>query len=148
MNLSQNVAYGLALEKSPTAKVVDKIAAMLEMVGLTGYELRKSHELLGGQEQRVQLARAMVLDRDILLLDEPLAALDAQLRKDMRLELKHLQEKVGITFIHVTYNQEETMTMADRIAFIANGQLIKQDSAKEVYETLKRRFTASVVGDK
>jgi ABC-type Fe3+/spermidine/putrescine transport system ATPase subunit len=108
---------------------------------------RKPNELSGGQQQRVQLARAMVLDRDIRLLDEPLAALDAQLRMDMCLELKHLQEKVGITFIHVTHNQDEAMTVADRIALIANGKLVEQGSAREVYEAPVQRFTASFEGE-
>jgi len=103
--------------------------------------------LSGGQQQRVQLARAMVLERDVLLLDEPLAALDAQLRKDMCLELKHLQEKVGITFIHVTHNQEEAMTVADRIALIADGELIEHGRARDIYRAPERKFTASFVGE-
>ncbi|MFK7942695.1 MAG: ABC transporter ATP-binding protein, partial [Paracoccaceae bacterium] len=110
MTVSRNVGYGLVLAGLPADQIAAKVEAMLVMVGLTGLGSRKPHELSGGQQQRVQLARALVLDRDILLLDEPLAALDAQLRKDMCLELKHLQEKVGITFIHVTHNQEEAMT--------------------------------------
>ena len=120
---------------------------MLDQVGLTGLGGRKPHELSGGQQQRVQLARALVLDRDILLLDEPLAALDAQLRKDMCLELKHLQEQVGVTFIHVTHNQEEAMTVANRIALIAEGKLVEQGTARQIYEAPVRRFTASFVGE-
>ena len=147
MTVAQNVGYGLKLAKTSPAQIATKVEAMLETVGLTGLGGRKPHELSGGQQQRVQLARALVLDRDILLLDEPLAALDAQLRKDMCLELKHLQEKVGITFIHVTHNQEEAMTVADRIALIADGKLVEQGSAREVYEAPKRRFTASFVGE-
>lgn len=147
MTVLGNVGYGLSLAKLPKAEVRDKSIAMLEMVGLKGYEDRRPHELSGGQQQRVQLARALVLDRNILLLDEPLAALDAQLRKDMCLELKHLQEKVGITFIHVTHNQEEAMTVADRIALIANGELVEQGAARDIYRTPERRFTASFVGE-
>ncbi|MGD1922791.1 MAG: ABC transporter ATP-binding protein [Paracoccaceae bacterium] len=147
MTVAQNVGYGLRLAKLPSDQIADKVATMLETVGLDGLGNRKPHELSGGQQQRVQLARALVLDRDILLLDEPLAALDAQLRKDMCLELKHLQEKVGITFIHVTHNQEEAMTVADRIALIADGKLVEQGSAREVYEAPNRRFTASFVGE-
>lgn len=147
MSVLGNVGYGLSLAKLPKAEVRDKSIAMLEMVGLKGYEDRRPHELSGGQQQRVQLARALVLDRNILLLDEPLAALDAQLRKDMCLELKHLQEKVGITFIHVTHNQEEAMTVADRIALIANGELVEQGAARDIYRTPERRFTASFVGE-
>ena len=147
MTVAQNVGYGLRLAKKPAAEIKDSVDAMLDLVGLTGLGARKPHELSGGQQQRVQLARALVLDRDILLLDEPLAALDAQLRKDMCLELKRLQEKVGITFIHVTHNQEEAMTVANRIALIAGGKLVEHGSARDVYETPKHRFTASFVGE-
>jgi ABC-type Fe3+/spermidine/putrescine transport system ATPase subunit len=147
MTVLQNVGYGLKIAGMPKAENREKSAAALEMVGLTGYEDRKPHELSGGQQQRVQLARAMVLKRDILLLDEPLAALDAQLRKDMCLELKHLQEKVGITFIHVTHNQEEAMTVADRIALIASGELVEYGHARDIYRAPDRAFTASFVGE-
>ena len=92
-------------------------------------------------------ARSLVLERDILLLDEPLASLDARLRKDMCLELKRIQEKVGITFIHVTHNQEEALTVADRIAIIADGELVEEGSARDVYETPNKRFTAEFIGD-
>ncbi len=105
------------------------------------------HELSGGQQQRVQLARSLVLESDILLLDEPLASLDAKLRKDMCLELKHIQEKVGITFVHVTHNQEEAMTVADRIAIIANGRLVEEGTPREIYERPRKRFTAEFIGD-
>ena len=147
MTVAANVGYGLVIAKLPKDEIASRTDAMLDMIGLSGLGQRKPHELSGGQQQRVQLARALVLDRDILLLDEPLAALDAQLRKDMCLELKHLQEKVGITFIHVTHNQEEAMTVADRIALIADGKLVEQGSARDVYESPQRRFTASFVGE-
>lgn len=147
MNVLQNVGYGLKIAGLQKNEIAEQGAAALDLVGLTGYENRKPHELSGGQQQRVQLARAMVLKRDVLLLDEPLAALDAQLRKDMCLELKHLQEKVGITFIHVTHNQEEAMTVADRIALIADGELIENGPARQIYRAPERRFTASFVGE-
>lgn len=147
MTVLTNVGYGLTVSGLPKREVAEKSAAMLEMVGLSGFADRKPHELSGGQQQRVQLARAMVLDRDILLLDEPLAALDAQLRKDMCLELKHLQEKVGITFIHVTHNQEEAMTVADRIALVADGELVEHGRARDIYRAPDRKFTASFVGE-
>jgi len=147
MNVLGNVGYGLSLAKLAKSEVRDRSMAMLEMVGLKGYEDRRPHELSGGQQQRVQLARALVLGRNILLLDEPLAALDAQLRKDMCLELKHLQQKVGITFIHVTHNQEEAMTVADRIALIADGELVEHGAARDIYRAPERRFTASFVGE-
>jgi len=147
MTVMGNVGYGLSLAKVAKDEIISRSEAILEMVGLKGYGKRKPHELSGGQQQRVQLARALVLDRDILLLDEPLAALDAQLRKDMCLELKHLQEKVGITFIHVTHNQEEAMTVGDRIALIADGELVEQGSTRQVYEAPVARFTADFIGE-
>jgi ABC-type Fe3+/spermidine/putrescine transport system ATPase subunit len=147
MNVERNVAYGLKLRKVPRNEMRDKVDWMLAMVGLDGYNERMPHELSGGQQQRVQLARSLVLDADILLLDEPLAALDAKLRKDMCLELKRIQEKVGITFIHVTHNQEEALTVADRIAIIADGDLIEQGTARDIYETPQCRFTAGFIGD-
>jgi ABC-type Fe3+/spermidine/putrescine transport system ATPase subunit len=147
MSVAKNVSYGLRLRRMPKADVRDNVQRMLALVGLEGYDARMPHELSGGQQQRVQLARALVLESDILLLDEPLAALDAKLRKDMCLELKHLQEKVGITFVHVTHNQEEAMTVADRIAIIADGELVEAGAAREVYEQPRRRFTADFIGE-
>ena len=147
MSVERNVAYGLKLHKLPRNQIRDTVNRMLELVGLDGLNERMPHELSGGQQQRVQLARSLVLDRDILLLDEPLASLDAKLRKDMCLELKRIQEKVGITFIHVTHNQEEAMTIADRIAIIADGRLVEEGTARDIYETPQKRFTASFIGD-
>ena len=147
MNVERNVAYGLKLLKAPPAEIRDKVERMLAMVGLEGYNRRMPHELSGGQQQRVQLARSLVLERDILLLDEPLASLDAKLRKDMCLELKRIQEKVGITFIHVTHNQEEALTVADRIAIVADGEMVEEGTARDIYETPQKRFTAEFIGD-
>ena len=147
MTVSQNVGYGLRLKRLAARQITDKVNAMLEMIGLTGLGDRRPHELSGGQQQRVQLARSLVLERDILLLDEPLASLDAKLRKDMCIELKHLQEKVGITFVHVTHNQEEAMTVADRIAIIADGKLVEVGTAKQIYERPKKRLTADFIGE-
>ncbi|HJO72988.1 MAG: ABC transporter ATP-binding protein [Rhodospirillales bacterium] len=147
MSVERNVAYGLKLRKVAAPEIGERVERMLELAGLTGYNARMPHELSGGQQQRVQLARSLVLESDILLLDEPLASLDAKLRKDMCLELKRIQEKVGITFIHVTHNQEEAMTIADRIAIIANGRLVEEGTARDVYERPRRRFTADFIGD-
>ena len=147
MNVERNVSYGLKLRKAPAGEIRDKVDRMLGMVGLEGYNRRMPHELSGGQQQRVQLARSLVLERDILLLDEPLASLDAKLRKDMCLELKRIQEKVGITFIHVTHNQEEALTVADRIAIIADGELVEEGTARDIYEMPEKRFTAEFIGD-
>ncbi len=133
MNVERNVGYGLKLRRLPRKEVHQRVENMLELVGLQGLNARMPNELSGGQQQRVQLARSLVLDTDILLLDEPLASLDANLRKEMCLELKHIQERVGITFLHVTHNQEEAMTIADRIAVIANGDLIEENTPREIY---------------
>lgn len=147
MTVEQNVAYGLELRRLPKDELRERTAAMLRLVGLTGYEGRRPSALSGGQQQRVQLARALVLQTSIVLLDEPLAALDATLRKDMCFELKHIQESVGTTFIHVTHNQEEAMTVADQIALIAAGTLVESGTPRAMYEHPKRRFTAEFIGE-
>ena len=147
MSVERNVGYGLSLLKLPKHDIREKVEWMLELVGLAGYNKRMPHELSGGQQQRVQLARSLVLDRDILLLDEPLASLDAKLLKDMCLELKRIQAKVGITFIHVTHNQQEAMTVADRIAIIADGELVEEGTPRDMYERPVRRFTADFIGE-
>ena len=147
MTVERNVAYGLKLNKLAKGEIRETVDRMLDLVGLAGLNARMPHELSGGQQQRVQLARSLVLERDILLLDEPLASLDANLRRDMCLELKRIQEKVGITFIHVTHNQEEAMTIADRIAIIADGRLVEEGSAGDVYERPVKRFTAEFIGE-
>ena len=147
MTVEKNISYGLKLRKLPKAETASKVGRVLEMVGLEGLNSRMPHELSGGQQQRVQLARSLVLESDVLLLDEPLASLDAKLRKEMCLELKRLQEQVGITFIHVTHNQEEAMTIADRIAIIAGGELIEEGSPRDIYERPQKQFTAGFIGD-
>lgn len=147
MSVARNVGYGLRIKKLASKEIAGRVDAMLELVGLAGYGERMPHELSGGQQQRVQLARSLVLDRDILLLDEPLAALDANLRRDMCFELKRLQETIGITFVHVTHNQEEAMTVADRIAIIADGKLVEAGTARDIYEHPVKRFTADFVGE-
>ena len=146
MSVEKNVSYGLKLLKLPAPEIAEKVASILELVGLKGYNGRMPHELSGGQQQRVQLARSLVLESDILLLDEPLASLDANLRKDMCHELKRIQEQVGITFIHVTHNQEEALTIADRIAIIADGNMIEEGVPKEIYERPRKKFTADFIG--
>jgi ABC-type Fe3+/spermidine/putrescine transport system ATPase subunit len=146
MTVAQNVGYGLRLKRVKASEIHDKVTNMLETVGLDGYGDRMPHELSGGQQQRVQLARSFVLETSILLLDEPLAALDANLRRDMCIELKRLQEKIGMTFIHVTHNQEEAMTVADNMAIIADGNLIEMGEPSDLYENPIRRFTADFIG--
>lgn len=147
MNVATNVGYGLRLRRLPKAEIKGRTDDMLEMVGLSGYGKRMPHELSGGQQQRVQLARSLVLEVKILLLDEPLAALDAKLRKDMCIELKRIQEKIGITFVHVTHNQEEAMTVADNLAIISAGELVEVGKARDLYENPIHRFTADFVGE-
>ncbi len=148
MNVARNVGFGLRLRRMSDGDIRDKVNAMLGLVGLTGLGERMPHELSGGQQQRVQLARSLVLDTDILLLDEPLASLDAKLRKDMCLELKHIQEQVGITFLHVTHNQEEAMTIADHIAIIADGRLVESATPQDIYRNPQARYTAEFIGEK
>ncbi len=147
MSVEKNVSYGLKLKKVPAAEITRKVNDMLSLVGLEGYGGRQPHELSGGQQQRVQLARSLVLETDILLLDEPLASLDANLRKDMCFELKRIQEEVGITFVHVTHNQDEALTIADRIAIVADGKLIEEGTPKEIYEHPRKKFTAEFIGE-
>ena len=147
MSVEQNVAYGLELRKMSRDQIRERTLEMLRLVGLSGFEARRPTELSGGQQQRVQLARALVLETSIVLLDEPLAALDATLRKDMCFELKHIQESVGTTFVHVTHNQEEAMTVADEIALIADGTVVESGVPRQMYERPRRRFTAEFVGE-
>ena len=148
MTVYENIGYGLKLRSVEKSIIHDRVIKMMDLVGLSGLSDRKPHELSGGQQQRVQLARALILENDVLLLDEPLSALDAQLRKDMCIELKRLQKTVGISFVHVTHNQEEAMSVADRIAIIADGEMVEQGSPKEIYSNPKNKFTAEFIGEK
>ena len=148
MNVSENIGYGLKILSVQKNVIENKVNRMMDLVGLSGLSNRKPHELSGGQQQRVQLARALILENDVLLLDEPLSALDAQLRKDMCIELKRLQKTVGISFVHVTHNQEEAMSVADRIAIIADGEMIEQGTPREIYSNPKKKFTAEFIGEK
>ena len=148
MTVYDNIGYGLKLRSVEKSIIHDRVIKMMDLVGLSGLSDRKPHELSGGQQQRVQLARALILENDVLLLDEPLSALDAQLRKDMCIELKRLQKTVGISFVHVTHNQEEAMSVADRIAIIADGEMVEQGSPKEIYSNPKKKFTAEFIGEK
>jgi len=148
MTVYENIGYGLKLRSVEKNIIHHRVIKMMDLVGLSGLSDRKPHELSGGQQQRVQLARALILENDVLLLDEPLSALDAQLRKDMCIELKRLQKTVGISFVHVTHNQEEAMSVADRIAIIADGEMVEQGSPKEIYSNPKKKFTAEFIGEK
>ena len=147
MNVAENIGYGLKLKKVPKSEIRKKVSQMLELVQLEGYEKRKPSELSGGQKQRVAIARALVNNPKVLLLDEPLGALDLQLRRAMQIELKHLQKKLGITFIYVTHDQEEALTMSDRIAVMHDGVLEQLDVPMEIYEHPKTKFVAGFIGE-
>jgi putative spermidine/putrescine transport system ATP-binding protein len=146
MTVAENVAYGLMVRKAPKEERRARVAAALEMVDLDGYGDRKPSELSGGQRQRVALARALVMRPGVLLLDEPLGALDLKLRHQMQIELKHIQQEVGITFIYVTHDQEEALTMSDRLAVFSHGQIEQIGSPAEVYENPATGFVAGFVG--
>jgi spermidine/putrescine transport system ATP-binding protein len=143
----RNVAFGLEMQKIPKEEIRERVLAALEMVQLPGMENRKPDQLSGGQQQRVALARALVNRPKVLLLDEPLGALDLKLRKAMQLELKALQNRVGITFIYVTHDQEEALTMSDRIAVINRGHVLQIGTPEAIYEQPADRFVADFIGE-
>jgi len=147
MSVFQNVAFGLEMERAQKADIARRVGQALEMVKLSGMERRKPSQLSGGQQQRVALARSLVKRPQVLLLDEPLGALDLKLRKEMQLELKALQEQVGITFIYVTHDQEEALTMSDRIAVMSKGRVLQIGRAVEIYERPNCRFVADFIGE-
>ena len=147
MNVAENIGYGLKLRKVPRGEIKKKVAQMLELVQLEGYEKRKPSELSGGQKQRVAIARALVNNPEVLLLDEPLGALDLQLRRAMQIELKHLQKKLGITFIYITHDQEEAINMSDRIAVMKDGCIEQIGTPDEIYNHPKTSYVATFVGN-
>ena len=146
MTVGDNVAYGLVVRKVAKADRVSRVTEALRMVRLEGYEKRKPSQLSGGQRQRVALARALVNRPRVLLLDEPLGALDLKLREEMQIELKAIQQAVGITFIYVTHDQEEALTMSDRLAVFNQGRIEQIGAPAEVYERPATRFVAGFVG--
>ena len=146
LNVWENVAFGLKRKKVPRPQVKTRVAEALEMVEMDKMARRKPSELSGGQQQRIALARALVNQPTVLLLDEPLGALDAKLRKAMQLELKKLQSEVGITFIYVTHDQEEALTMSDRIAVMSQGVVEQISSPAEIYENPQSAFVANFIG--
>ncbi|HSK21563.1 MAG TPA: ABC transporter ATP-binding protein [Egicoccus sp.] len=147
MTVAQNIAFGLQMREVDKAEIGRRVAEMVELVQLQGREDRKPKQLSGGQQQRVALARALVNHPKVLLLDEPLGALDLKLRQAMQLELKQLQERVGITFVYVTHDQEEALTMSDRIAVMDGGRLLQVGSPQEIYDRPRTRFVADFIGD-
>jgi len=146
LNVFENIAFGLRMSHVPEKEIQERVENMLKTVALDGFAERLPGKLSGGQQQRVTLARALVNEPKILLLDEPLAALDEKLRLQMQVELANLQRKVGITFIFITHNQEEALTMADRIAVMDNGSIIQIGLPDDIYLKPKSRFVASFIG--
>ena len=146
MDVITNVAYGLRVARVPKADRAERARAALEIVQLTGYETRRPSQLSGGQRQRVALARAIVNEPEVLLLDEPLGALDLKLRQEMQVELKAIQRKVGITFVYVTHDQEEALTMSDRVAVMSDGRIQQVDTPFRIYERPANEFVAGFIG--
>jgi spermidine/putrescine transport system ATP-binding protein len=146
LTVAGNVAFGLEMRRVPRSEIQSRVTAMLEMVRLASKQDRLPAQLSGGEQQRVALARALVNHPAVLLLDEPLGALDQQLRQDMQVELKSIQEQVGITFVCVTHHQEEALTMSDRVAVMNQGRLLQVGTPQDVYETPASIFVANFVG--
>ena len=147
LNIFDNVAFGLKLKKLPKAEIVKKVKKALEMVDLEGFENRKVQTLSGGQQQRIAIARAIVNEPEILLLDEPLGALDLKMRKEMQLELKAMHEQLGITFVYVTHDQEEALTMSDKIVVMSEGKIQHVGTPEDIYNEPKNAFVADFIGD-
>ena len=147
MNVADNIGYGLKLKKTSKAEISRRVKEMLELVQLSGFEKRKPSELSGGQRQRVAIARALVNNPEVLLLDEPLGALDLQLRRAMQHELKRLQKKLGITFIYITHDQEEAINMSDTIAVMNHGRFEQIGTSDEIYNHPKTSYVATFVGN-
>jgi spermidine/putrescine transport system ATP-binding protein len=144
--VAQNIAFGLQMKKMPKAEISDAIERSLDLIQLPGYGDRKPNELSGGERQRVALARALINEPTILLLDEPLSALDLKLRKQMQLELKALQRKVGITFVYVTHDQGEALALSDRIAVMNEGRILQVGTPSEIYDSPQNCFVADFIG--
>jgi putrescine transport system ATP-binding protein len=147
LDVERNVAFGLEQDGLPKPEIAARVAAMLALVKLEGFEKRKPHQLSGGQRQRVALARALVKRPRVLLLDEPLAALDKKLRGETQFELMHLRQQLGLTFLIVTHDQEEAMTVADRIGVMDQGRLVQVATPPEIYEQPNSRWVADFIGD-
>ncbi len=147
MDVYENIAFGLRLKKTPSSQIDEKVKNMLRMVNLDGFEKRNVDSLSGGQQQRVAIARALVNEPEVLLLDEPLGALDLKLRKDMQIELKNIQQALGITFVYVTHDQEEALTMSDTIVVMHNGVVLQQGTPQDIYNEPQNAFVADFIGE-
>lgn len=147
MNVFDNIAFALKLKKMSRGEIEKRVKNMLTLVKMEGYEKRWSDSLSGGQQQRIAIARALVNEPEVLLLDEPLGALDLKLRKNMQLELKSMQQELGITFIYVTHDQEEALTMSDTIAVMSGGRIHQIGDPKKIYDEPKNAFVADFIGE-
>jgi spermidine/putrescine transport system ATP-binding protein len=147
LNIYDNIAFGLKLKKLPKSEIEKKVKKALEMVDLEGFEDRKVQTLSGGQQQRIAIARSLVNEPEILLLDEPLGALDLKMRKEMQLELKSMHEKLGITFIYVTHDQEEALTMSDKIVVMSEGKIQQIGTPEDIYNEPQNAFVADFIGE-
>ena len=147
LNVAQNVAFGPDLRKEDKKKTAEEVSRMLALVGLAGFEKRRISSLSGGQQQRVAIARALINKPDVLLLDEPLGALDLKLRREMQLELKRIQRESGITFIFVTHDQEEALTMSDRVTVMSAGHILQLGTPEDIYNEPQSAFVADFIGD-
>ena len=147
LNVFDNIAFGLRVRKTKDSEIREKVKAMLELVNLRGFERRRVGTLSGGQQQRVAIARALVNEPKVLLLDEPLAALDLKLRKDMQNELKNIQQRTGITFIFVTHDQEEALSMSDTVVVMANGRIQQIGTPTDIYNEPVNAFVADFIGE-
>lgn len=147
LNIFDNIAFGLKLKKLPKDEINKKVKKALEIVDLEGFEKRKISTLSGGQQQRIAIARAIVNEPEILLLDEPLGALDLKMRKEMQIELKNMHERLGITFIYVTHDQEEALTMSDKIVVMSEGRIQQVGTPEDIYNEPKNAFVADFIGD-
>ncbi len=147
MNIYENIAFGLHIKKMSEKEIEKKVGKILELVNLKGFEKRKIASLSGGQQQRIAIARALVNEPKLLLLDEPLGALDLKLRKEMQLELKNMQRELGITFVYVTHDQEEALTMSDKIIVMNNGEIQQIGSPIDIYNEPENVFVADFIGE-
>lgn len=147
MNVFDNIAFGLKIKKMDKKVIKEKVSEVLKLVNLDGFENREIESLSGGQQQRIAIARALVNEPDVLLLDEPLGALDLKLRQAMQIELKRIQKSVGITFIYVTHDQEEALSMSDTVLVLNNGEIQQMDSPINIYNEPKNAFVADFIGE-
>ena len=147
LNVYDNIAFGLKLKKMPKAEIMRKVQAALKMVGMTDYEYRDVNSLSGGQQQRVAIARGIVNEPEVLLLDEPLAALDLKMRKDMQMELKEMHKRLGITFVYVTHDQEEALTLSDTIVVMSEGRIQQIGTPTDIYNEPVNSFVADFIGE-